>query len=374
VIYSVVSTTAEAQMQWQADLLEYSWGQVRQPGELVRLVAVGPGDPLPRHHHARVVETLKWCPHPYTGDFYPAYNTAGALLEWQTAEYVEGTILLIEPHCVFLSKVASEVEPGGAQGTPWVGLPRGDGPFGLGAEFRFLEAVCVDRTLPLQPVSLPVLIHSDDLRRITARWLELTSIIRAETAAGPQGPRSDAHRIAYVIAAAEADVVHSVTDLLGGTTDARGAGFPLLDYSKPIVSAHGGVAWDLDSYRAWEAVDPAQAGSGAGKSFLALLGDYVTRRQTGGDLALLRPCRRRGVREGRILDRLFLDIPGRSDTMTLNASAAAIWELCDGSHSLAEVAYRLEERFGMPQGGVRADVQTVVERLRSIGALELKPV
>jgi hypothetical protein len=372
VISSVVTTTAEEQAQWQADLLEYSWGQVRQPGELVRLVAVGPVDELPRHHHARVVDTLKWSPHPYTGDLYPAYNTAGGLLEWQTVEDVEGTILLLEPHCVFMSKVASEVEPGGAQGTRWVGLPRGNGPFGLSAEFRFLDAVCVDRTLPLQPVRLPALIHSDDLRKITARWLELTSIIRAETAAGGQVPLSDAHRIAYVIAAAEADVPHRVTDL-GANTDVSELGSPLLDYSKPIASNNGGVLWDLNTYRAWQAVEPARAAAGAGKAFLALLADYVARRESGGELAFLRPCRRKGVREARILDRLFLDIPGRSDALALNASAAAVWELCDGKRSLAEVAYHLEEQFGMSPGGVRGDVQTVVERLEDIGALQLKP-
>lgn len=360
-------------MQWQAALLEYSWGHVRQPGELVRLVALGPGDQLPPDRHARVVDTLKWSPHPYTGDRYPAYNTAGALLEWQTVEHVEGTILLLEPHCVFLSKVASEVEPGGAQGTRWAGLPRGDGPFGLGAEFRFLDAVCVDRTLPLQPVRLPVLIHSDDLRKITARWLELTSIIRAETAAGGQAPCSDAHRVAYVIAAAEADVPHRVTDL-GANTDGSELISPLLDYSKPIVSVNGGVVWDLNTYRAWEAVDPARAVAGVGKAFLMLLADYVVRRESAGELAFLRPCRRTGVREGTILDRWFLDIPGRSDTLVLNGSAAAIWELCDGKRSLAEVAYHLEERFGMESGGLRGDVQTVVQRLEDVGAVELKPV
>ena len=123
-IHTVFSTTANNAMQWQSELLEYSWGRVKQPGELVRLVAAGPGEPLPRHRLARVVRTLAWSPHPYTRDVYPAYNKAASLLEWLVSERVVGTILLLEPDCVFRASVATEVEPGHAQATAWPGLPR----------------------------------------------------------------------------------------------------------------------------------------------------------------------------------------------------------------------------------------------------------
>lgn len=372
-IYTVFCSEADPHSHWRDELLAYSWGRVQQAGELVGLLATAPGTRAPRHRHARIVETLSWSPHPYTGDRYPAYNTAASLLEWQAIEHVDGTILLLDPHCIFLSAVTTEIEAGGAQATPWPGLPRGTGPFGLGPDFQFLEDVCVDRSLALSPIKLPVLIHSDDLRKISARWLELTSIIRAETATGKQDPLPDAHRVAYVIAAAEANVPHRVANLRI-STDAAETGAPLLDYSPPIESAHGGITWDLNTYCPWDHVDAANATDGAGKSFLTLLEDYVGRRESGGDLAFLRPCRRTGVREGRILDRLFLDIPSRSDTLSLNASAAAVWDLCDGVRSLAEVGHHLEERFGMPVGAVRDDVAAVIDRLQDVGALELKPV
>ena len=63
-----------------------------------------------------------------------------------------------------------------------------------------------------------------------------------------------------------------------------------------------------------------------------------------------------------------------SDTLSLNASGAYIWELCDGARSLAEITHDLEARFGMPPGSVHDDVRSVIDRLENVGALELKPV
>lgn len=372
-IYTVFNTLADNSTQWQAELLEYSWGRVRQPGELVHLVSKGPNTRPSQLNHAHVVETLNWSPHPYTEDDYPRYNIAASLLEWQFVEPVDGAVLLLESSCVFRSAVTEEILPGQAHGTAWSGLPYGDGPFGLASRFSFLENYCVDRTLALPAVTMPLLIHSVDLRRIAARWLELTSIIRAETADSAQGPSRDADRIALVISAAEAEIDATVTDL-GIATDSEDNGAPVLDYGRPIKLMDGESRWDPRTYAAWEPVDSIQAEHRAGQEILAMLGEYVSRRETGGAFAFLRPCRRKGVREGRILDRLFIDIPGRSDTLSLNASGATIWDLCDGSRDLAEVARNIEERFGMAPGSVHADVQSVIERLKTVGALELKPV
>lgn len=329
-IFTVFCTTADPQAQWQAELLEYSWGRARQPGELVRLVAAAPGDALPRHRLARVVPTLSWSPHPFNRDRYPPYDTAASVLEWLFTERVDGTVLLVGESAIFRLPIAREAERGTAHAMAWPGLPRGDGPFGLGPGFRFLDACCVDRSLALAAVKLPLLIHSSDLRRLAARWLEMMSIIRVETNVGARGPRDDADAIAYAIAAAEAGVAHTVVDFAIGNDASDGA--------EPIVA------------------------------------EFEARRAEGADLAFLRPCPHPGVREGRILGQLFLEIPGRSDTLTLNASGAAIWGLCDGVRSLAEVNRDLEARFAMPAGSLRGDVAAVIERLEGIGALRLRPV
>jgi hypothetical protein len=367
VIHTVFITTANDPMQWQSELLEYSWGRVRQPGELVRLVAVGSAERLPRHRLARVVGTMRWSPHPYTGDPYPAYDKPASLLEWLFTERIDGTILLVEPTCVFRAAVPTEVEPGQAQATAWPGFPHaGSGPFGLGPSLEFLDRFCVDRTLAPPRVRLPLLIHASDLRKLAARWLELTSILREEMATGEHAA------IAYTIAAVEAAVPHSIADL-GVDIGADPSRAPLLEYSRSIESEKGEPVWDMQAYRAWTAVDPQRAAPGTGREFLTALAEYVARRATGGELAFLRPRRRPGVRVGRVLDRTLLEIPGRADTFSLNPSAAAIWELCDGARSLADVGSELEQRFQLPPGALGADIQAVIDRLEGVGALDLEP-
>lgn len=356
-IYSVFCAGAAGEAPWRSQLLGYSWARAHQPGELVHLRAQDrPATPA-SHPLARVMETQRWSPHPYTGDVYPRYQTPAALLEWLFVERIEGTVLVLEPTCVFRAPVSDEVRPGQARGTAWTALPRGAGPFGLGPGFEFLADVCVDRSLPVDAVKLPVLIHSTELRKLVARWLELTSIIRAETA----GACGDADKIAYTIAAAEARVAHTTAEL--GVADQ-----PLL-----VSSDRGQTAWDPDVHGPWSSQAPPGDPGFPDPAFLGLLSEFLERRGQGLELSLLRPHRQKGVREGKILGSMFLEIPGRQDTVSLNASGAAIWEVCDGTRSLAEVNQELEARFEMPPGSLRADVEVVIKRLERIGALRLTP-
>ncbi len=377
-IYTVFCTIADDAAQWRSELLEYSWGRVRQPGELVRLTAVAPGEPLPRQRLARVVATSCWSPHPYTGDSYPPYNTAAALLEWLFTERIDGTILLVRPDSVFRASVETEVGPGQARATAWPALPdngsgvSGSEHFGLGPNLAFLENFCVDCRLALPPVTLPVLIHASDLRRMAARWLELMSIIRAEMAAGVDGKSDRVADMAYAIAAAEARIAHAVTDL-GVDTGAGPSQAVLIHYGQPIESADGDSVWNQHLYQPWTSVDPGRASSGSGHEVLALLEEYCARRAAGGDHAMLRPRRRPGVRVGRVLDRTLLEIPGRSDTLSLNPSAAAIWELCDGKLDLADLQGRLENRFQLAPGALGGSLQSVIDQLHNVGALDLEP-
>lgn len=341
---------------WRAQLLGYSWSRAHQPGELVQLCAEGEPVPPSSHLLARVVEAQRWSPHPYTGDSYPPYQTAAALLEWLFIERIEGTVLVLEPTCVFLAPLSDEVRPGQARGTPWAELPRGEGPFGLGPGFDFLSKFCVDRTLALPAVKLPVLIQAADLRRLVARWLELMGIIRAETTGDPSGPRVDADKIAYAIAAAETRVPHASADL--------GLGHSAL----LVPSGKGQVAWDPDVHGPFAPRDGSP-----GTDFMTLLSDFLEKRTRGLEASLLRPHRQQGVREGKILGSMFLEIPGREDTVSLNSSGAAIWEVCDGTRNLDEVNRELETRFDMPSGSLRADVEVVIKRLERIGALRLTP-
>ena len=180
-ILTVISTTNTAKDQWQAELLEHSWQQVGQSGELVRLVACGLNEELPQHSFARVVRTRPWCPHPYVSDSYLPYNKPASILEWLIGERIDATLLLLDSDSVLLETFDQEIGPGQALAHTWREVKVGEkGPFGLPKQYNNLNAFCVNRNLRLKKVQYPLLIHSSDLIKILARWLELIGIIRSQ--------------------------------------------------------------------------------------------------------------------------------------------------------------------------------------------------
>jgi len=370
-IFTVFTAGPGLTNQWQAELLEYSWRRLRQPGELVRLVPMSAGQVTPTHRVARVVQTTSWNPHPYTGDEYAGYETPTAVLDWLFRERVEGTVLLLGPHSVLQNTLREETTPGKVLATAWPDMPSdGSGPFGLPSDLKFLERYCVNRALPLAPVRLPVAIHSTDLRKIAARWAELTAIIRAETPSR-QGSPAEADRIAYAVAAAEYRLLHGIANL-GAGTRADNKDATVIDYSRPVESPTGEIVWDERTYQPWEDVYPERAQAGTGRDFLALLNEMVTRRRASADLDVTRPLRRPGVREARVLDDLHLEIPGAPDPIVLNDSAAAIWELCDGKRTLIQIVAALEQRFDASRETLRTAVESTTKELEGSGALELE--
>ncbi len=67
---------------------------------------------------------------------------------------------------------------------------------------------------------------------------------------------------------------------------------------------------------------------------------------------------------------LLVQLRGRSALHTLNASAWAVWELCDGSRSIAEIARELSPDAQRPADVLVADVTLVVQRLGALGLLD----
>jgi GGDEF domain-containing protein len=51
----------------------------------------------------------------------------------------------------------------------------------------------------------------------------------------------------------------------------------------------------------------------------------------------------------------------------LNTTAAAIWELCDGKHSLDEIANRICERFEVSFEQAREDIEQIIGRFIKVG-------
>ncbi len=63
--------------------------------------------------------------------------------------------------------------------------------------------------------------------------------------------------------------------------------------------------------------------------------------------------------------------PATDTVHALNASAAAVWELCDARHSPAEMAQALQNAFAGTKGrDVFGDVRAVLAELRGAGLLQ----
>ncbi len=371
-IITVFVTTADARDQWRAELLEHTWMQAGQPGELVRLVACPADTALPMHSMARVVRTMPYCPHPYLNDDFHGYNQPAALLEWLFREQVDATLLILDVDTLMLEPVREEVSPGAAIGNPWRDWPKGDGPFGLSKDFQNLQAFCINRELKPARLRFPALIHSSDLKKMAARWLELTALIRCEVNC-VAGKIHEAHQVAYAIAAAEYRIPHKLRKLAVVPGD-RQVDRPLLDYRPPTESAKGEIIWDPETYVPWSECDPSKARAGPGREFLKRLQDYVSLRESGEHLRLRRPLRCHGVREAHLPDRMVLEIPGVEQPLSLNTSAAAIWELCDNQRTLSEIADVLEKQYKVPRKLLCGDIDLAITHLHTGGAVDLETV
>lgn len=85
-----------------------------------------------------------------------------------------------------------------------------------------------------------------------------------------------------------------------------------------------------------------------------------------------RPKRRAGVRAKDIGGETILYDTDREAIHVLNATAGVVWELCDGSHSVQEIAGRLAEAFEATDDAgldVESDVVDVLATLAKRGLL-----
>ncbi len=348
-IYTVFSTTDSTFQQWQSELLEYSWRQVGQPGELIRFVAAADGAALPSHRHARTIATPSWGRHPDTGDEYAPYNKPAALIHWLENERPEGTVLLIDPDCVFRTAICREVTEGHPVSQQWIGLSHetnGDG-FALDRRFAFLGDRGIWPQTKAQLGMIPTLIHTRDLARIAARWLEVTALVREEVTDGDGRRMWESDMFAYAIVTAEAGLAHELTSLGICTNwsphDAVDA--PIIHYCQAIEGNAGESLWSKYDYQPWRrVVDPSRARHDYGRTLLALLNRCVNDRAV-TDLDEARPQRRVGVREVQDGSGIVLCAPGSNRQFSLNHAAERVWRLCDGVRTVIAIRGELEREY-----------------------------
>lgn len=68
-------------------------------------------------------------------------------------------------------------------------------------------------------------------------------------------------------------------------------------------------------------------------------------------------------------DELVLHRPSTGATVTLNATAAAIWARCDGTRTSEEIVAEVVASYGLVETDVVEDVGRLLRRLRETGFL-----
>lgn len=225
-IYSVVCTDVNDYVDWQCELLAYSWRRAAQPGELLRLVCAPPDVAPPACEGVRIVRTP---PGESTGG-YLAFQRLFSLRDWLEAEKPVGTVLLLDPDCVFRAAVAAEVAPGAPIAQHWL-------------DHRAAP--------PSQDATWPALIHTEDLAHLLPRWIDFTRAIHGATR------RWESDMTAFVSAAATAGLRFSLEPLAAfvGWPDEAVGRAPIVHYCQDVVDAAGEVLWAKRSYRPWSRVE-----------------------------------------------------------------------------------------------------------------------
>jgi hypothetical protein len=89
------------------------------------------------------------------------------------------------------------------------------------------------------------------------------------------------------------------------------------------------------------------------------------------------PRRKANVKEFVVTDEKLLYRPGDDLGLTLNQSARAIWDLCDGRRTVDDIVRELGQQMGCTEAPmlceIQADVMSLITRLRDLGLLENSP-
>ena len=85
------------------------------------------------------------------------------------------------------------------------------------------------------------------------------------------------------------------------------------------------------------------------------------------------PRRQEGYRTENMGEDVLLYCAAALKTIYLNETAAAVWALCDGEHSVRQIADKLAAAYRENVVELQGDVRTTLDQLLREGALRLDP-
>jgi hypothetical protein len=97
-------------------------------------------------------------------------------------------------------------------------------------------------------------------------------------------------------------------------------------------------------------------------------GSTVPAAISASDPGCLRPAA--GTLTCEVGDELLVYLPASRAVVALNASARAVWELCEGGRTVHNIAEALGARLGVAPAALAGDVARAVTEFRDAGLLE----
>lgn len=177
-VHTVFSTECSPYFDWQSIGVAHTHRLVGQPGPITRLSACPPerrdatrdAQIMPTHYHA------SWEAHPTNNDTYSAYNMAASVVDWmehatireEFVVYMDGDMTFRRP----IDPAALGVRRGVAVGA------RYDYLYGLSN--GIIDNFGVPNSSLAPHVGGVYILHVDDLRALSARWLHWTERFRTE--------------------------------------------------------------------------------------------------------------------------------------------------------------------------------------------------
>ena len=221
---------------WQVELLAYSHERVGQPGSL-----------------AVVTDTIR-----VADDDYTPYNKPYALWRWLERDPLDGeTVLVLDPDMVFVRPLCRSVGPGNPIAH--------SSEYTVNARLRAALAPYAENPESLQPLAVPMLIHSDDLRRLAPLWFEYTKRLRADPAVRGVIPWV-CEMWACSIAAAKLGLAFTLEQNAAVPPFSKRAELPMIHYAWAVGE------FDKRTYRPWK--DPPEASNEAYAFLRELILEY----------------------------------------------------------------------------------------------------
>ena len=84
-----------------------------------------------------------------------------------------------------------------------------------------------------------------------------------------------------------------------------------------------------------------------------------------------RPIAKVDIEKSQMGDETLLYNSDNDKVTVLNKTAAAVWQLCDGKHTISQITKKISESFNPPDDcDVSGDVEATIQKLKQDGILK----